>query len=214
MMRSESTSAFGHPSETKPTFGGFTFMRRVRAGAGVAERVLRGLLSVAEFGMRGLYPRANRQAISVCVLGRSAAENVSCDPEGVGVGLDGVRDWIRITTADGDRNRDSATTAKLEDRPVALHQALEGEVEAAQLVAPERIDPRQVEHQVRTEGAHRIQRVCERANIAAVICAVRQANVEIRWHFTKGEVFLPVHTENESAGVSGEQGSVPISLVH
>ncbi len=102
MMRSESTSAFGHPSETKPTFGGFTFMRRVRAGAGVAERVLRGLLSVAEFGMRGLYPRANRQAISVCVLGRSAAENVSCDPEGVGVGLDGVGDRIRVPAADGD----------------------------------------------------------------------------------------------------------------
>src|SRR5690606_30229081 len=102
MIRSESTSAFGHPSETKPTFGGFTFMRRVRAGAGAAERVLRGLLSVAEFGMRGLYPRANRQAIGVCGLGRSAAERFAGDPEGVRIGLDGIRDRISISAAYGD----------------------------------------------------------------------------------------------------------------
>src|SRR5690606_23544881 len=102
MMRSESTSAFGQPSETKPTFGGLILVRRLRAGAGVAAREVRGLDRVAVIGMGGFYRRLGRQATGERVLGRSAAEDLACDAEGVGVRLHRICDRVRIAAADRD----------------------------------------------------------------------------------------------------------------
>src|SRR5690606_3434301 len=50
--------------------------------------------------------------------------------------------------------------------------------------------------------------------IATVVRAVWQADVEVRGHLAKGEVLFPVNTEDECAGVTGQQGRVAIPLVH
>ncbi len=78
----------------------------------------------------------------------------------------------------------------------------------------QRIGARQIEHKLRLELGNPFQCAAEGAQIGLILGAIRQADIERRWHLAEREVLLAVHAEDEHVRPVAENGGIAVALVH
>ena len=123
----------------------------------------------------------------------------------------GLFDVVAVATGHHDRDRDAEPTRDIEHTPITCGQALERQIETAKTVAAIGICTGEIEDEVGREPLeHRIERAVERGEIASIVAAIRQADIEIARFLAERKFFSPCNDSVKTSLSSARIFAVPL----